>query len=88
MHSLNAIETGEADLLGTMLRNEALEEMFLYPEHNYGTVYTTLEVLDTNLTITETNFMQLKPLKIAIIKTAKTRNAESVRKLVSSLSIM
>ncbi|MDD3253083.1 MAG: transporter substrate-binding domain-containing protein [Lachnospiraceae bacterium] len=73
---LKAIETGEADLLGTVLRSEALEEMFLYPQYNYGMVYTTLEVLDTNLEITETNFMQVSPLKVAIIETAKTRNAE------------
>ena len=76
MSSLNSIETGEADLLGTMLKNEKLEETYLYPERNYGMVYTTLEVLDTNLNITETNFMQLEPIKVAIIKKAKMRNAE------------
>ncbi|MDD3794437.1 MAG: transporter substrate-binding domain-containing protein [Lachnospiraceae bacterium] len=76
MASLGDIETGEADLLGAMLQNEALEEVYLYPENNYGMVYTTLEVLDTNLNITEMNFMQVKPLKVAILKTAETRNSE------------
>lgn len=76
LKSLKAVETGEVDLVGTMLKNEALENMFLYPENNYGLVYTTLEVLDTNLNITETNFTQQTPLRIAAIKTASTRSAE------------
>ncbi|MDD2980231.1 MAG: transporter substrate-binding domain-containing protein [Hespellia sp.] len=76
MSSLSEIETGEADLLGAMLHNDALEQTYLYPENNYGMVYTTLEVLDTNLDITEMNFMQLKPLKVAILKGAETRNSE------------
>ncbi|MDD3340298.1 MAG: transporter substrate-binding domain-containing protein, partial [Lachnospiraceae bacterium] len=74
--SLEELETGEVDLLGAMLQSKALEEMYLYPENNYGMVYTTLEVLDTNLDITEMNFMQKKPLKVAILKGAETRNAE------------
>jgi signal transduction histidine kinase/CheY-like chemotaxis protein len=76
LKGLKSIQTGEVDLMGTMLKSEALEQMFLYPKNNYGLVYTTLEVLDTNLDITETNFMQKKPLKIAVIKTASTRNSE------------
>ncbi|SHK21293.1 ATP-binding protein [Hespellia stercorisuis] len=76
LNGLEGVQTGEADLVGTMLKNEALEKMYLYPENNYGLVYTTLEVLDTNLNITETNFTQQSPLKIASIKTASTRNAE------------
>ncbi|MDD4370564.1 MAG: transporter substrate-binding domain-containing protein [Anaerostipes sp.] len=76
LKGLEAIQTGKVDLIGTMLKNEMLEQMFLYPKNNYGMVYTTLEVLDTNLDITETNFMQKKPLKIAVIKTANTRISE------------
>ncbi|MDD3403689.1 MAG: transporter substrate-binding domain-containing protein [Hespellia sp.] len=76
MDSLEELGTGEVDLLGAMLQNKALEEMYLYPENNYGMVYTTLEVLDTNIDITEMNFMQLKPLRVAVIESAATRNAE------------
>ncbi|MDD3414928.1 MAG: transporter substrate-binding domain-containing protein [Lachnospiraceae bacterium] len=76
MSGLAEVETGEVDLLGAMLQNKALEEKYLYPENNYGMVYTTLEVLDTNLDITEMNFMQMTPLKVAVLKDAETRNAE------------
>lgn len=76
MAGLGELETGDVDLLGAMLQNEALEEMYLYPEHNYGMVYTTLEILDSNIEITEMNFMQMKPLKVAVLETAETRNSE------------
>lgn len=76
MKGLEETEAGETDLIGTILRNDALEETYLYPDNSYGMVYTTLEVLDTNLDITETSFMRQNPLRIAIIKTASTRNEE------------
>lgn len=74
--AMEMVSSGEADLLGTMLRNEALEKAYLYPDNNYGAVYTTLETLETNLKITQSNYMNHKPLRIAIVEKAKQRNAE------------
>lgn len=74
--AMEMVETGEADLLGSTLFFEGLQEKFIYPEKNYGLVFTTLDALDSNTTINEATFMQQKPLRIAILKTAKVRNEE------------
>lgn len=74
--AMEMVETGEADLLGSTLFFEGLQQKFIYPEKNYGLVFTTLDALDSNTTINEATFMQQKPLRIAILKTAKMRNEE------------
>ena len=74
--AMSQVESGEADLLGVMLRNSLLEARYQYPENNYGAVYTTLEVLESNLEVTETTNMLKRPLRVAALKTAKVRNAE------------
>ena len=37
---LNQLQSGEIDMMGTMNRNAATEEMFLYPSYSYGSTYT------------------------------------------------
>lgn len=59
--AMEMVETGEADLLGSTLFYEELQDKFIYPEKNYGLVYTTLDALDSNTTINEATFMQQKP---------------------------
>ncbi len=76
LESMDDILTGKADLVGAMLRNPDLEELYQYPSNNYGIVYTTLEVLDTNYLVIESNFTQLHPLRVAVMEKATTRNAE------------
>lgn len=41
---LAQLQNGEIDLMGTMNRSEALEEMFLYPDQSYGSSYSVLAV--------------------------------------------
>ena len=38
------MEAGKVDLLGPLLKNEYTEEIYNFPEQDYGTVYTTLSV--------------------------------------------
>ncbi|MGB4985034.1 MAG: transporter substrate-binding domain-containing protein [Erysipelotrichaceae bacterium] len=74
--SMKDLENGRVDIIGVMLKNSALEEKYLYPKENYGVVYTTLDVLDTNFNVTQTNLVLQKNLRVAALRNAKTRNAE------------
>ncbi len=76
LKGMEMVESGEADLVGVMLRNGALEEKYSYPEKNYGVVYTTLETLDTNFALDDINFMRVEKLRVAVLRTATTRNEE------------
>lgn len=76
MGAMADVESGKADLMGVMLQNDAMKETYLYPDKNYGVVYTTLDVLDTNYSLNETNYMKRSPLRVAVLTNAKTRNAE------------
>ena len=44
LDNLNDLEAGKVDLLGPLLKNEYTEEIYNFPEQDYGTVYTTLSV--------------------------------------------
>ena len=76
LEGMRMVESGEADLIGVMLKNDELQKKYLYPENNYGVVYTTLEVLENNLQVTEVNYMSKNPLRVAVLRQASTRNAE------------
>ena len=76
MQALDDVESGEADLLGGLLYSEALEENLLYSENSCGAVYTTLETLDSNETLKDSNYMEKDSLRVATLKNATTRNGE------------
>lgn len=42
------LTNGEIDILGTMNKNDDLEEIFLYPTYSYGTAHTVLSVNESN----------------------------------------
>ena len=50
---LAQLESGEIDMMGTMNRSPALDEMFLYPNYSYGSTYTVLAVRDDSSYINE-----------------------------------
>lgn len=50
---LDQLEAGEIDMMGTMNRNAALEDIFLYPSYSYGSTYTVLAVRDDSSYIAE-----------------------------------
>lgn len=74
--ALAAVESGEVDLMGGTVYNEELAQVYDYPSYNYGTAYTTLNVLEDNTKINETNLRTLDNISIAVYEKAATRNAE------------
>jgi diguanylate cyclase (GGDEF)-like protein len=50
---LDQLESGEIDMMGTMNRNESLEERFLYPNYGYGSTFTVVAVRDDSSYIYE-----------------------------------
>ena len=50
---LDQLQTGQIDMMGTMNRNDALEELFLYPDYSYGSTYTVIAVRDDSSYILE-----------------------------------
>ncbi|NCC44724.1 MAG: transporter substrate-binding domain-containing protein, partial [Clostridia bacterium] len=75
MSAMDMVMNGEADLLGPMLKSDAVEELFDFPTDNYGVVYTTLCALEKSK-ITSVNYTKYSPLRVAVYKTAETRNEE------------
>ncbi len=73
---VDMLQRGELDLLGGMVYNDQLAQVFDFPNDNYGTAYTVLGVLEENTAINTINFQSLHTLRIAVLKTATKRNAE------------
>ena len=61
---LEQLQRGEIDMMGTMNRNAALEEQFLYPNYSYGATYTVLAVRNDSAYIDE-NFSNWDGITIA-----------------------
>lgn len=83
--AMEMVMSGEADLIGPMLKSEAVEEMFEFPENEYGVVYTTLCSLEES-TLSALNFTKCSPLRVAVYSGAKTRNQE-VQQYLDQLQI-
>lgn len=66
---------GEIDMMGTMNRNQALEEYFLYPSYSYGTTYTALTVLEDSSWVEE-DFAGWNGMKIATAPELEGRLAQ------------
>ncbi len=68
------VQAGKVDFVGGTLKNKYTEKNFAFPNTSYGSVYTTLVSLESNLAISDNNFMDKKPLRIAIWAKATTQN--------------
>lgn len=73
--AINDLMEGKVDLLGPLLKNEQTEQLFEFPEHSYGTVYTTLCALTTG-SLRENSLNQLEQLRVGLWEKAEVRNAE------------
>lgn len=81
-NALADLQEGKVDLMGPLLKNPATEEMFEFPEHSYGTVYTTLNALSAS-SLRENNLHNTEVLRVGLWKTAETRNTEVLNFLES-----
>lgn len=80
--AINDLMEGNVDLLGPLLKNEATEELFDFPEHSYGTVYTTLCALSAS-NLRENNLHQQDLIKVGLWEKAEVRNSEVIAYLDS-----
>ncbi|MEG1869443.1 MAG: transporter substrate-binding domain-containing protein [Oscillospiraceae bacterium] len=62
---------GEIDLMGDTNYSKELDELYDYPVSNYGSVYSTLEVLQQNTSINDANYRSLDNIRIAVLSHAK-----------------
>lgn len=81
-NALNDLESGKVDLLGSILKNQYTEQIYVFPEQNYGTVYTTFCALETG-NLREDNAASAGTLKVGLWKQAETRNQEVISYLDS-----
>ncbi|MDD3336886.1 MAG: ATP-binding protein [Eubacteriales bacterium] len=79
--AMEMVRTGEADLIGGIIKSDQLEQVYDFCETSYGVVYTTLSALENNTSVSEDTFRGLSPLRVAIYDQATTRNNELVEYL-------
>ena len=72
------LQTGDIDMLGTMNRDEHLEEMFLYPNYSYGTRYTALAVLTDDPKWIEEDFSGWDGIRVATFPGYESQMSEFV----------
>ena len=80
--ALRDLQEGRVDLLGPLLKNEQTEALFEFPEHSYGTVYTTL-CAPVSSSLRESGIRGVWHLRVGLWEQAKTRNAEVLNFLES-----
>ena len=73
--AMDDLEAGNVDLMGPILKSEDTQERYLFPKNSYGTVYTTLNVLESS-NLTENTIREKQLLRIGVLKQAKNRNEE------------
>lgn len=72
--ALTMLENGEVDLMGGMVFNSALGEIYDYSGYNYGTSYWILASHTGNTLINSDNYYLEQPLKVAVSGSKKTAN--------------
>ena len=73
---MDKVEKGQVDMISGLVYNEALADMYAYPEKGYGYAFTTLLASKTNTAINGDNLALRKNLKVAVMDMADTRNEE------------
>ena len=75
--AIEDLQNGNVELMGPLLKNAGTEKLFEFPEHSYGTVYTTLNAL-TSSGLREQNLISLSVIRVGLWEKATTRNSEVI----------
>ena len=67
---MDKVEKGQVDMISGLVYNEALADMYAYPEKGYGYAFTTLLASKTNTAINGDNLALRKNLKVAVMDMA------------------
>lgn len=70
---LSMLKSNEVDLIGGILKNEASEALFDFPEYDCGATYTTIATLKSNTQISESNYETLEGIRVGVFETATSR---------------
>lgn len=70
---MQMLQNGDIDMLGTMNRNQTLEELFLYPSYSYGFTYTVLAVQLEDLRWIEEDFSNWQDIRVATFPGTENR---------------
>lgn len=74
MSAMEKVRNGELDLMGAMIYDESLTEMYDYTSTNYGMGNMAIYVRSDNEAINDTNFYSLKTLDVGVVSESKKEN--------------
>lgn len=74
MTAMEKVQNGELDLMGAMIYDESLTEMYDYTSTNYGMGNMAIYVLSDNESINDTNIYSLKTLDVGIVSAGGKEN--------------
>lgn len=81
-NAMNDLIEGKVDLMGPMLKTEQAQQLFEFPAHSYGTVYTTLCALVSS-DFREHNLKDHNSFRVGLWEQAQVRNSEVLAYLES-----
>lgn len=74
--AMEKVQKGELDMMGAMIYDESLTDMYDYTSTNYGMGNMAIYVLSDNEKINDTNIYSLKDLNVGIVSGAKKENVK------------
>lgn len=72
--AMEKVQKGELDIMGAMIYDESLTDMYDYTSTNYGMGNMAIYVLSDNERINDTNIYSLKTLDVGIVSATKKEN--------------
>ena len=71
--ALEQLKDGDLDLVAGMLKNDKTQEYYDFPDLNAGYTYSTLSVLSTNQSISNSHYETLNGIKVGYYETSQVK---------------